>query len=41
VLGMHFGGRYIENSAYKDNMAVPLWPLRGTPLLKDAGVRFG
>jgi hypothetical protein len=41
VLGMHIGGRYIAGSAYKDNLAVPLWPLRDAPLLTDARVRFG
>jgi hypothetical protein len=36
VLGLHFGGRYLEG-----NNAVPLWRLAEDPLLKDAKVNFG
>ena len=36
VLGMHFGGRYGVG-----NYAVPLWQLRGDPLLEAGGLRFG
>jgi hypothetical protein len=36
VLGLHFGGRYLEG-----NNAVPLWMLTEDALLKKAGVNFG
>ncbi len=36
VLGLHFGGRYGVG-----NYAVPLWQLRGDPLLEAGGLRFG
>jgi hypothetical protein len=36
VLGLHFGGRYLQ-----DNYAIPLWQLRDDPLLVRAGVQFG
>ena len=35
VLGLHFGGRYLEG-----NTAVALWTLTGDPLLKQAKVNF-
>lgn len=35
VVGLHFGGRYLET-----NKAVALWRLRDDPLLKKAGVNF-
>jgi len=36
VMGLHFGGRYLET-----NRAVALWKLVNDPLLKNAGVNFG
>ena len=35
VLGLHFGGRYLEG-----NYAVALWQLTGDPLLQRAQVHF-
>ncbi|MFE3993398.1 hypothetical protein ACFXPW_17175 [Streptomyces goshikiensis] len=35
VLGLHYGGRYGLG-----NFAVPLWELRGDPLLSRAGVNW-
>ena len=35
VVGLHFGGRYLEG-----NNAVPLWKLVDDPLLKKAKVNF-
>lgn len=36
VVGLHFGGRYLEA-----NRAVALWELANDPLLQSAGVNFG
>lgn len=35
VLGLHFGGRYLEK-----NHAIPLWTLRQDPLIKKAKLNF-
>jgi Trypsin-like peptidase domain len=35
VLGLHFGGRFMQN-----NHAVPLWLLRDDPLVQQAGLNF-
>lgn len=35
VLGLHFGGRFLET-----NFAVPLWTLQNDPLIKQAALNF-
>jgi len=35
VLGLHFGGRFLEK-----NHAVPLWVLQNDPLIKRAALNF-
>jgi len=35
VLGLHFGGRYLQ-----ENQAVALWELANDPLIKHAGIRI-
>jgi hypothetical protein len=35
VIGLHFGGRYLEN-----NHAIPLWAIQTDPLIQRAGLNF-